>query len=118
MSSTWLGPNVDDKLRSALENAALALAKARQGETGAPVVLSLNLKYMGLNKHKGHSKHRKGEYKNVMRMIDEPGPGPNASQRRLSKAPKALPAILRRAGTNIPQGWIKAGPTSLPEAQG
>jgi hypothetical protein len=133
MSSTWLGPNVGDKLRSDVEKAVLALAKARHAATGAPVMLSLEFEYFGFNTHNDPSIHRQGEYNNFMRMIDETRPGrirrsdgqarqagrgsPNASQRRHPKSPKGPPAILRGAGTNIPQGWIIGPHKSLPEAQ-
>ena len=74
MSTTWVGPNAYNKLRSDLEKAALALAKARHAATGAPVMLSLELEYFGFNTHNNPSIHRQGEYNNFIRMIDETRP--------------------------------------------
>jgi hypothetical protein len=43
MSTTWVGPSVNNNLRLDLEKAAPALAKAGHATTGAPVMLSLKL---------------------------------------------------------------------------
>lgn len=67
---------MDNKLRSDLEKAALAVAKARHAATGAPVMLSLELEYFGFNPHRDPKLHRPGEYNNFVRMIDETRPRP------------------------------------------
>ena len=74
MTSAWVGPNVNAKLRSDLERAAFAVAKARHAATRAPVMLSMELEYFGFNTHRDPSIHRQGEYNNFIRMIDETRP--------------------------------------------
>jgi hypothetical protein len=74
MTSAWVGPNAYNKLRSDLEKAPLALAKARHATTRAPVMLSMELEYFGFHTHRNPSIHRQGEYNNFTRMIDETRP--------------------------------------------
>jgi hypothetical protein len=120
MTTAWTGPNGYDRLRSDLERAAFALAKARHAATGGPVMISLELEYFGLVRHRKPSVHYMERYNNFVRMTDETrtrrirkgdgrgeqngGNPPIQSGKQPSKPSKPFSAILRGAGSNIPQG--------------
>jgi hypothetical protein len=124
MTTTWVGPNAYHKLRSELKRTAIALAKARHEATGAPVMVSLELEYFGFKSYGDPSIHRQDEYNDFIRMIDETRPrrprkgdgratqggsnSPVGPGMRPPKTRKPVPAILRRADSNIPQGWFIA----------
>jgi hypothetical protein len=132
-TTVWEGPNANQKLRTDLERAALALAKARHQATGAPVIISLELEYFGFNTYNDPSMYRQGEYHLFVRLTDETRPRrirkgdgrgkqnggnpPIRSGKQHSKPSKPFPAVLQRAGSNIPQGWIVAPPGKPSESR-
>jgi hypothetical protein len=71
MSSAFAAPNVNNQLRSDLEKAALALAKARHAATGSPVMLSMELEYFGFHTHRDPTIHRQCEYNNFIGTVGE-----------------------------------------------
>jgi hypothetical protein len=73
MTSAWVGPNAYNNLRSDQGKEAVALARAINATIGAPVMLSMELEYIGPHTHSDPSIHRQGEYNNFIGTIDELG---------------------------------------------